>query len=327
MALCSGMSNVVGVMKTSYAIGLAVSAVLITVAIEETRIAGMRGSATLTDSASPGSSTRGAPGASVSNEGGQGPVRTKSRAEVKPASPEKPADSEDESMAKTVRKMWDNPAGKAMMNQGVKMAVGMMYGDFIDGLNLSKEEEDYFRTLLGREMSGQQEMGMKLMSASDEERKALMEEIKQRNLDNDEEIKKFLNSDEDYKSFTDFKDRMPERQQLDGIRATMDSKGAPLDAETESRLVEAMHRVRTESKGPDFSGPGAMEELTKGNMVESYEQSWASQQEALRAETAGILSPAQQEAFQEYQKQLKEMQLMGLKMAEKMMGGDKGGSE
>ena len=33
-----------------------------------------------------------------------------------------------------------------------------------------------------------------------------------------------------------------------------------------------------------------------------------------------ILNEAQMTAFQDYQKQAKEMQLMGLKMAEKMMG-------
>ena len=62
-----------------------------------------------------------------------------------------------------------------------------------------------------------------------------------------------------------------------------------------------------------------MEEFAKGNIVETFEKSWEIQQEALKGETAKILSVDQMAAFQDYQKQAKEMQLMGLKMAEKMM--------
>ena len=74
--------------------------------------------------------------------------------------------------------MWDNPAGKSMMNQGVKMAVGMMYQDFIDGLDLTKEEGDYFKNLLGKEIGDQQELGMKMLGATAEEQKTLAEEFK-----------------------------------------------------------------------------------------------------------------------------------------------------
>ena len=62
-----------------------------------------------------------------------------------------------------------------------------------------------------------------------------------------------------------------------------------------------------------------MEEFAKGNIVETFEKSWEIQQEALKGETAKILSVDQMAAFQDYQKQAKEMQLMGLKMAEQMM--------
>jgi uncharacterized protein YjaZ len=88
-----------------------------------------------------------------------------------------------------------------------------------------------------------------------------------------------------------------------------------------------MYRARTEAKVPDLSGPGGMEEMAKGNIVETFEKSWDVQQEALRAETSKILNEAQMTAFQDYQKQAKEMQLMGLKMAEQMMGGKKEGGK
>jgi hypothetical protein len=305
------------IMKTPYAIGLVAASVLITVAIEESRISSIRQSAkadlTTASAKAPATVT------TASAEDPDAPLKTKSRSELAPSTPAKEADTSEESFAKTARKMWDNPAGKSMMNQGVKMAVAMMYQDFVDGLNLSKEEGDYFKNLLGKEMADQQELGMKMLGATPDEQKALVEELKKRGEDNEAEIKKFLNSDEDFKSFTDYKNHLPERQQLDGIRSAMSSKGAPLDTETEAKLVDAMYRARTESKAPDLSGPGAMDALAKGNIVETFEKSWEIQQETLRGETAGILNETQRAAFEEYQKQAKEMQLMGLKMAEKMM--------
>jgi hypothetical protein len=309
------------IMKTPFALGLVAAAVLITVAIEESRISSLRTAAkTEEKSAAPkvvaAASTKSA-------EEIAPPVKTKNRPEVAPASPAKEADTADESFAKTARKMWDNPAGKSMMSQGAKMAVAMMYEDFVEGLHLGKEESDYFKNLLGREIGDQQELGMKMLGATPEEQKSLAEELKKRGSDTEAEIKKFLNSDEDFKSFTDYKNHLPEHQQLDGIRTAMTTNGVPLDADTETKLVDAMYRARTESKAPDLSGPNAMDEFAKGNIVETYEKSWAIQQEALRGETSKILSAEQMTAFQDYQKQAKEMQLMGLKMAEQMMSGKK----
>ncbi|MES2657553.1 MAG: hypothetical protein V4689_02990 [Verrucomicrobiota bacterium] len=304
-------------MKTPYAIGLVAVSVLITVAIEESRISSIRQSAKaeLTAAAAKAPATV----TTASTEEPDAPLKTKGRTELAPTAPAKETDTSEESFAKTARKMWDNPAGKSMMNQGVKMAVGMMYQDFVDGLDLSKEESDYFKNLLGKEMSDQQELGMKMLGATPEEQKALAEELKKRGVDNEAEIKKFLNNEEDIKAYTDYKNHLPERQQLDGIRSAMSSKGAPLDPDTEAKLVDAMYRARTESKAPNLSGPNAMDEMMKGNIVETYEKSWAIQQESLRAETSKILNADQMAAFQDYQKQAKEMQLMGLKMAEQMM--------
>ena len=306
------------IMRTPYALGLVAAAVIITVAIEESRISSLR-TALKTEEKTQ------APGvvAAASTKSAEeivSPVKTKNRTE---AAPSQAADAPDESFAKTARKMWDNPAGKSMMSQGAKMAVAMMYEDFVTGLHLGKEESDYFKNLLGKEIGDQQELGMKMLGATPEEQKSLTEELKKRGTDTEAEIKKFLNNDEDFKSYTDYKNHLPEHQQLDGIRTAMTTKGVPLDAETETKLVDAMYRARTESKAPDLSGPNAMDEMMKGNLVETYEKNWEVQQQVLQTETSKILNEAQMTAFQDYQKQAKEMQLMGLKMAEQMMSGKK----
>lgn len=310
-------------MKTSHAIGLVAASVLITVAVEESRISSMRSGTKVVEKTIVAQTPAAA--AKTPVEEAAAPVRTKSqdRPEEAASAAGKENESEEESFAKTARKMWDNPAGKSMMNQGAKMAVAMQYQEFVDGLHLSKEEGEYFKNLLGKEITDQQELGMKMLGGTPEEQKTLTEELKKRGEATQDEIKKFLNSDDDYKSFTDYKNHLPEHQQLDGIRSVMSSKGAPLDAATETKLVDAMYQARTTAKGPDLSGPGAMEEMMKGNITETFEKSWDAQQAALIESAGKILNPTQLAAFQDYQKQAKEMQMMGLKMAEQMMKGKK----
>lgn len=313
-------------MKTSRVAGVAVMSVLITVAVEESRISSLRDSlaaARTQEISSPRAVAVTAPVTTAAEEL-VAPVSTKVQRELDPAdTTKKSAESAGESFAKSVRKMWDNPAGKSMMNQQAKMMATMTYQDFVDGLELSKEEGEYFKSLLGNEMAAQQEIGMKMMTATPEELTELAAELKKRSEETEEEIKKFLNNGEDYKAFTDYKNHLPERQQLDGIRGAMSGSGAPLDPATEVKLVDAMYRARKESKAPDLSGPAGIEELAKGNITATFESSWASQQESLRSETAKFLSEKQLAAFDDHQKQMKEMQMMGLKMAETMMQGKK----
>lgn len=312
-------------MKTPQVVGLVIAAVAATAAIQEVRISRLKKGLADSPAASMEQEARGSQAAAETS--GQGPVEAplvtkRDRPPVAEPDPSEPAGDEDEPMVKTVRKMWENPAGKAMMNQGVRIAVAMMYEDFIETMDLTKEESDYFKDLLGNEMVMQQELGMKMMSASPEERMELAKDLEERRKENEEAVRKFLNNDEDFQAYTDYKDRAPERQQLEGVRAAMQSKGTTLDPDTEAKLVEAMYDARKNAGTGDFSGPDALEEMAKGNMTEVFEENWQRQDEALMKEVGGILDEDQLEAFREFRGQMKEMQMMGLKMAEKMMGGE-----
>ena len=313
-------------MKTPHALGLILLAVLATVAIEESRIAKLRSEIPAPAALAAGTASA----SSTASTGDRTPVSprpSKTERKPKPATPDADPDSEDGDFSKTVRKMWENPAGKAMMNQGVKIAVAMMYEDFISTLGLTPDETTNLKDLLGKEFADQQELGMKFMSATPEERTALQADMEKRKADNEAAVKAFLNDEEDYKNYAAYKDRLPERQQLEGIRAVMTGKNAPLDADTESRLIDAMYDARVKMDAPDYSGPKAFEELAKGNLVENFEQGWQKQDERLAAATRDILNEAQQAAFKEYREQAKEMQLMGIKMTEKMMTDQKDGKK
>jgi hypothetical protein len=308
-------------MKTLHAAGLVVAAVAITLAIEESRIAALRGIA------APVASSPAEPATAKSAKPRRSQPADPGTAATKSAERSLPATGGDESFGKTVRKMWENPAGKAMMNQGVKMAVALMYEDFIGSLGLTAEENDYLKTLLGKDIADQQELGLTMMSATPEERAALAKEIEARAKENKESIKTFLNSDEDFTRFTDYQNRLPERQQLDGIRAAFAAKQTPLDDATEARLVEAMYQARTTADAPNLTGPDAFTKMADGGLVKTFEQGWEAQEKTLMKEAGDILEPAQLVAFKEYRQQLKEMQLMSMKMAEKMMSGDGGGTK
>jgi hypothetical protein len=304
-------------------LGLVAAAVAITVAIEESRLADLRHRLNDSSASAATQAITSPKGTSAASTAETTPTLA-TKASDRPAKPATAEKSEegDEALGKTVRKMWDNPAGKAMMNQGVKVAVAMMYEDFIESLNLNKEEKDYFKNLLGQTMADQQEIGMKMMNATPEERAALGKELEERKKANEEAIKAFLNSDEDSKRFADYQGRLPERQQLAGIRATFGSKNVTLDADTETKLVDAMYQVRTNSKGTDFSGPDAFSKMADGGLVKNFEKNWDDQEQTLMKDADAILDDNQLAAFKDYRKQLKEMQLMSMKMAEKMMSGD-----
>lgn len=312
-------------MKTFHVVSLVALAIAVTVVVEEMRISALRRefhAVNVADGMSVATpKTAKTPAKETAAEL---PARTKNRPVADPSVAATAAKPEEDSMAKTVRKMFDNPAGKSLMNQQTKMVVGMMYQDFISTLNLSNDEQEYFKDLMSKDVSSQQELGMKMLGATPEEQKALVTELEKRKVENKAEIEKFLNNDADVKAFETYEQRMPEHQQVAGIRAVMSGAGEPLDAATEGKLVDAMYRARTESGAPDLSGANGLDALAKGNITEVFEKSWDSQQAQLRQETGGILSDKQQTAFQDYQKQTKEMQLMGLKMAEKMFPKDKG---
>ncbi len=310
-------------MKTPHALGLILLAVLATVAIEESRIAKLRSEVQSGAEIAATTTPVSAASSPAGNQSVVSALPSKTERRPKPAAPSTVASSEDGDFSKSVRKMWENPAGKAMMNQGVKIAVAMMYEDFIGSLSLTKEESDYLKSLLVMVRADLLLIGINCVGATPAARTALQAEMEKRKVENEAAVKTFLNDEEDYKNYTAYKERLPERQQLDGIRAVMSSQDAPLDAATEDRLINAMHDARLQMDSPDYSGPKAFEELAKGNVMDHFEQGWQKQDERLAADTKGFLSEAQQAAFKEYREQAKEMQLMGLRMAEKMMSDQK----
>lgn len=299
-----------------------VAALIAVVVVEEFRIQGLRdelaskSEETAVETVKPVSAARTQSGSS------QNRVRSSSLADRitgDESGEEKTSPLED--FGKAMRKMAENPAAQEMFKTGQVAAARMMYGDLLKKLNLSKEEEDYFLGVLAGEFADQQQMGMRMMGIKNaEDRKALMEEMEVNKQKRKEQITKFLNNDEDVAEFEKNQERLPERQQIGGIKAAIAQTGSPLSAEQETQLVDVMHRVRTSSgESKKWDGANAVEMFARPDVEEVFEQDWAAGQEALKGEVSNILNEEQAAAFFESQAQTKQMHLMGIRMMKNMM--------
>lgn len=303
-------------MKPTTAVGLAAVAVIATVAIQETRISALRRElAAVRDTDSPIAEVNRSDASAPLHPSSTRPPTT-AKSSIRPSNLDKTERANEPEIASAVRKMWENPAGKAMMSQGIKIAVAMQYETLIDRLDLSDEEATYFKDLLSKGLADQQEISMKLISADPAQQTEIINDLEQRKQENQEDIKTFLNNDEDFQRFTEYQERLPERQQLDGIRATFAAADVGLEPEIEERLIEAMYQSRTQAGGIDSNSPEAFAKLRDGSLAASFESNWDSEGQALLTEAGAFLSPAQLKALQDYRHQMKELQMTNLKMAE-----------
>lgn len=229
-----------------------------------------------------------------------------------------------EDFGKAMRKMAENPAAKEMFKTGHIAAARMIYEPLLEKLNLSKEEEEYFLGVLAGEFADQQQMGMRMMGATTaEERRELAAEMEANKEKRKQEIAEFLNNDEDAAEFEKYQDRLPERQQMSGIKTAIAQTGTPLTEAQENQLIDVMHNLRTGSEeAKKWDGPHAMEMFTRPDVEEVFEKDWAAGQEALKGELVGVLNEEQAAAFFENQAQMKQMHLMGIKMMKGMMKTD-----
>lgn len=321
------------IMKTSAWLAVVVAVAAGVAAIEESRIGRLRGQIADARRTAPAQAAARAPAGAdtaparpervmkplAATRGGRQPD-----AAAADAAPQA-ADSPAESVQQSLRKMVENPAGRAMMNQGIRAMAGVWYAALVKDLELSPEEHEYFLDLIGAGFSRQQELSMKMLGAKDAaERESIASELKAIENDQKEAIRDFLNNDEDNRRFLAYQERLPEYQQLDGLRAVMNEASAPLTPEQEARVVDAMFRARTATPGSSQwqqGGTQGLEAIASGDAEKQFEQFWAAAAQQAATEVGTVLQGEQLAAFKRYQEQTKEMQLMGIRMAGQMFRG------
>lgn len=219
-------------------------------------------------------------------------------------------------------KMMANPVMKEMVRTQQRGMIDMLYGDLIAHFALSEEEASHFTELLLDHQLAGMEQGAKMATASVAEREALSESIKSGKEMAEEQIKTFLNSEQDYAAYQAYTERLPERQQLMGLNGLLDAKQIPLTEDQEVELIEVMHEAR---KAFDFENDFSdQDEVDFASLTEEKVANYLVEFDSLNASIAEradkILSEEQMVVFLENQQQMKAMQEMGLKMTVQMFG-------
>jgi hypothetical protein len=239
------------------------------------------------------------------------------------------ADEQDSGrlMMENVAKMMDNPTMNEVMQASQRGAISALYVDMIDYLGLNEEETEYFMDLLMYRHMKQVDMAMKMMGGqlSDEEKESMGQDVEAAKEIFGEEMKKFLNNNEDYAEFEYYEKTMNERMMLSQMDRELSGSDAELSDTAYRELLGAIHDEREnfeftsdlhDNENPDVSA----ERFSKEN-VQSYASDMESLNEIISEKARGILTPEQYEAFIKSLKAFTDMQLAQLEMAAQMFGG------
>lgn len=147
-------------------------------------------------------------------------------------------------MAGMSKAMEENPTINKMIEASQRGAIGALYADMIEYLDLDAEEAKYFMDVLMYRQMANVDAHMKMMAGdlTEEEKAALMEKVKLANEATRAEMEKFLNDEEDFSEFEYYEDTIGERMML----SQMDQKlgDAALSDAVYSEVLEIMRDER-----------------------------------------------------------------------------------
>lgn len=221
-----------------------------------------------------------------------------------------------------VAEMMKNPQMKEMMRAQQKVAMGQMYGGLSRYLSLTGERKEQLDELLLDRQMALAEMGLAMMSGDKEDMATRGEEVAAVQKEYDAAIKALL-GDDDYEIFKHYEESIPEQMSVSMFKNSLTGDNA-LSEQQEYDLIAALYDARKalpaesllnqqNSQTPDPSM------FSEERIAEAMRQLETSQKAA--AERAGtILGAAQMEQFKTWQKQMADMQRLGLNMAAQMFG-------
>ena len=236
-------------------------------------------------------------------------------------------------MMKSIATMMENPTMNKVMEASQRGAIGALYTDLIDYLNLDKAEEEYFMDLLMHRQMKQMDLGMKMMSGklTEEEKQTLTAEVSAAADTVKAEIEKFLNNPEDYAEWEFYEKTVGERMMLSQMDQDLAASEASLSDETYRDLLGMMHDEKvTFDFTSDLSDQESMdmsaERFSKEN-VQNLVDDMQRLNELIISKAQRILTPEQLAVFINSLKATTDMQLAQLEMAAQMFGGGTEGAE
>ena len=220
--------------------------------------------------------------------------------------------------------MMKSPEMREMMKQQQLAAMDMQYGKLFERFKLNDGEKGDLKALIAKRLGAEMDMGLGLMAEgqSPAEKAALVKKLTDAKAASDQEIRTFLNNDQDYQMFQHWEETKPERMALGMAGGSFAAAGEPLRPEQEEQLVDTIFATRTQAaaagvpdmaKPENFNGANLTPEAVE-RMLASYDQQAAQ----VAQQATAFLSERQMEALKALQKQHRSMQEMGLKMGAAM---------
>lgn len=200
-----------------------------------------------------------------------------------------------------------------------RMALGT-YSNLYRELALTPRESAFFDDLLLARDATQQDLAMKWLEATPDQRPATAQEMADSLSSSDQNVRAFLGRESDFETFAAFIALQPERQLLAQLSPMMEAANVALELDKEQKLVEAMHRARVGTGSLDWTSPDALAALAAGGAAARFESEWARQDAALKPEVAKFLSAAETAAFFEAREQLGASTKASLADAEASLG-------
>ena len=221
----------------------------------------------------------------------------------------------------------NNPVQRAMLKDAIARHIAIDYASFIEEMQFDDEQYRYFTQLLTEHESEKIEVARRLISASDDDRKMIVIEVKALEQAHSKEVATFLNDAQDHERFVRYNERLPERSQMGAIGHLMSEQGQPLNHASTERLIEAMYEQRAALANPNDGETDAFSALVKGIAVDQFDQQLAQGRQRLLAETAQFLTPEQQQIFIQYHDQFAEDQRAMLEITQHVIGEGSGSGQ
>ena len=222
------------------------------------------------------------------------------------------------------REVLATPGMRAMLEQQQTMQIEMGYGRLFEVLQLNPEETAHLKNLLLEREKTQTDMALKMMdpNITQEQRAALVKEMKEHREKYAETIRAFMNNEEDYKTFKSWEETQPERVSFDMMGRTLFSQSSePLSQQQEQELINLMAEVRrTPSTTPDITDPANYDPRTMTDAaVQEQLQRLEKNDQAVLQRASQFLTPAQLQTLQAYQQQVRNMAATGMQMSKALM--------
>ncbi len=229
-----------------------------------------------------------------------------------------------------IASMFKDPKMREMMKAQQKSVIGPIidkqYADLFKQLNMTPDQASAMKDLISKKMLAGADVGMAMLddSLDASQRADLTKQVKAESDDYDQQIKQLL-GDDNYKGYQSYEKTVPDRMAVDQFNSQFAGTSTALTPSQQQQLVQALSDSRNNfnwtsglNNQQDLGANGDIASMLTDENIAKFtaEREQFDQQFLARAQQ--FLTPEQVTAYQQFQKQQRELQLMGFNVAKQM---------